>query len=413
MNSPSRSPRTLIGMAALLLAATLVLALVVVALARGSGNARAVESGYGSSMGSSVNGTGALAALLRKQGHKVRTARRLTAELAGWADVIVRFSFAPGPPDRQEAQWYDDWLESRPERALVYVVRDYDAQDEYWKLVLDQLSGSPDDERRKQAEANLDRARSWVARLPGKEEKPADPELWFAVDRAADPPRRCKSLGGPWAEDVDAASAALTVHEPLKAGQNEVLLTGDGEVLALEWKVDRGSRVLAIANGSFLLNLPLVNPARRPLAQRVVEWIGEEHRRVAFVEGPLLLGESEVPPTLIDLVARIKPFRWVALHLGLFGLLACLARAPRLGRPSPDAPSDADRPAAHAEAVGALLERSRGAAAARDLLETYRRWRFPRTSQEPGRPPELKPRRNGIRESTTKDTTIKPRNTGN
>ena len=57
-------------MAALALAATLVLALVVVALARGSGNARAVESGYGSSMGSSVNGTGALAALLRKQGHK-------------------------------------------------------------------------------------------------------------------------------------------------------------------------------------------------------------------------------------------------------------------------------------------------------------------------------------------------------
>src|SRR5208282_1503286 len=190
--------------------------------------------------------------------------------------------------------------------------------------------------------------------------------------------------------------------EPLKAGQNEVLLTGDGEVLALEWEVDRGSRVLAIANGSFLLNLPLVNPARRPLAQRVVAWIGAQPRRVAFVEGPLLLGESAGPPTLIDLVARIKPFRWVALHLGLFGLLACLARAPRLGRPSPDAPSDADRPAAHAEAVGALLERSRGAAAARDLLETYRRWRVPRPPQEASRPPEPKPRRNGIRESTTK-----------
>ena len=390
MNSPSRSPGALIGMAALALAAALVLALVVVALARGSVNAHALESGYGGSMGSSVNGTGALAALLRKQGHNVRTAWRLTAELAGWADVIVRFSFAPGPPDRQEARWYDDWLESRPERALVYVVRDYDAQEEYWKLVLEQLSGSPDEERRKQAEANLDRARNWVARLPDKAEQPAESESWFAVDRAADPPRRCRSLGGPWAEDVDAASAGLTVHEPLKAGRDEILLTGDGEILALEWEVDRGSRVLAIANGSFLLNLPLVNPARRPLAGRVAEWIGAEPRRVAFVEGPLLLGESELPPTLIDLVTRIKSFRWVALHLGLFGLLACLARAPRLGRPSPDAPSDADRPAAHAEAVGALLERSRGAATARDLLETYRRWRFPRTSQEAGRPAEPK-----------------------
>src|SRR5271166_6183909 len=109
MNSPSRSPRTLVGMAAL------GLALVVVALARGSGNAHALESGYGSSMGSSVNGTGALAALLRNQGHEVRTAWRLTAELAGWADVIVRFAFAPGPPNREEARWHDDWLESRPE----------------------------------------------------------------------------------------------------------------------------------------------------------------------------------------------------------------------------------------------------------------------------------------------------------
>src|SRR5208337_818759 len=83
MNSPSRSPRTLVGMTALALAAALVLSLVVVALARGSGNTHALESGYGSSMGSSVNGTGALAALLRNQGHEVRTAWRLTAELGG------------------------------------------------------------------------------------------------------------------------------------------------------------------------------------------------------------------------------------------------------------------------------------------------------------------------------------------
>ena len=270
------------------------------------------------------------------------------------------------------------------------MVRDYDAQEEYWTLVLDQLGGSPDEERRKQAEAKRNRARDWVSRLPGKEEKPADAESWFAVCRAVDPPRRCKKLAGPWTKDVAAESAALTVHEPLKAGQDEVLLTGDGDVLAMEWEVDRGSRVLAIANGSFLLNLPLVNPARRPLAERVVEWIGEQPRRVAFVEGPLLLGESADPPTLIDLILRIKTFRWVALHLGLFGLLACLARAPRLGRPSPEAPSDADRPAAHAEAVGGLLERSRGAAVARELLETYRRWRFPRTPHEVGRPAELK-----------------------
>ncbi len=366
----------------------LVLAFVVVALARGLGNAHALETGYGSMLGSSVNGTGAFAGLLRNQGHTVRSAWRLTDELAGWADVIVRFAFAPGPPDREEARWYDDWLQNRPGRALIYVVRDYDAEADYWNLVLDQLSGSPDEERRKQAEANRDRAGNWVSRLPTREEQPADPEMWFAVGRAADPPRRCQTLRGPWAKEVDEASAGLTVHEPL-AGRGEALLTGDGDVLALDWELDGGSTVLAIANGSFLLNLPLVNPARRPLAERTVEWIGPKRRRVAFVEGPLSLG-AEAPPTLIDLVVRIRTFRWVALHLGLFGLLACLARAPRLGRPSPEVLSDAPRPAAHAEAVGVLLERSGGSATARDLLESYRRWRFLRTSQEGGRAAELK-----------------------
>jgi hypothetical protein len=207
------------------------------------------------------------------------------------------------------------------------------------------------------------------------------------VGRAAEPPRKCKKLAGPWAQDVDAAGAGLTVHEPLKAGDDYFLLHSDGDILAMEWKVESGSRVLAIANGSFLLNLPLVIAARRPLAARAVDWVGRSPRRVAFVAGPLSSG-AESPPTLIDLILQNKTFRWVAIHLELLGLLFCLARAPRLGRPIPEASSDADRPAAHAEAVGVLLERSRGLSTARDLLETYRRWRFPRTHQEPSRPSE-------------------------
>ena len=182
------------------------------------------------------------------------------------------------------------------------------------------------------------------------------------------------------------ATVGLTVHEPLKAGHEYVLLTGDGDVLAMEWDFDNESRVLAIANGSFLLNLPLAIPARWPLAERVIDWIGDHPRHIAFVEGPMVLADAEETPTLFDLITRIKTFRWVAIHLGLFGLLACLARAPRLGRPTPEPPSGADRPAAHAEAVGALLERSRGTVTARELLETYRHWRFPRPPQDLSRP---------------------------
>ena len=60
MNSPSRPRNSLVGIVAVALAA-LVLALVVVSLVRGAGNAVALQSDYGRSMGSSVNGTGAFA----------------------------------------------------------------------------------------------------------------------------------------------------------------------------------------------------------------------------------------------------------------------------------------------------------------------------------------------------------------
>jgi hypothetical protein len=351
-------------------------------LATAPGCSQGPETSYGSSRGQSLNGTSAFAALVRRQGHEVRTARRLTDELSGWADVIIRFAFAPGTPDQLEAEWFERWLDEQRGRSLVYVVHDYDAQVEYWKLVHDQLPGEANEERRKQAEVKKDESGNWWKKLPAKADKPGNAATWFKVGHAHDPPITCKALDGPWARDIDAGAAALTLHEPLAADSEIVLLEGDGQVLAMEWETDNDNRVLAIANGSFLLNLPLVNVARRPLAEEVVAWLGKGRRRVAFVDGPTVLGGNPSPPTLFDLLERIPSFRWAAIHLGLFGLLASLARAPRLGRARPDPPSDADRPAAHAEALGALLERGKDVTSARKLLETYRRWRLPRHTGE-------------------------------
>jgi hypothetical protein len=347
-----------------------------------SGCSRGPETVYGSSRGDSVNGTAVLADLLRLRGHEVRTARHLTDELAGWADVIVRFASIPGPPEREEAQWYAGWLDDEPDRSLVYVVRDYDAEAEYWKLVVDRLSAPTEANLRTEAEARRDRASHWISRLPSRAVKPADASTWFTVDRALDPSAPCKALAGPWADATDARQAAIPLHEPLSAKGTQVLLTGDDHVLAMQWQMGQGGKVLAIANGSFLLNVALVNPARRPLAEETADWIGEEPRRIAFVDGPSVIGDARGPRSLVELISDDARIRWVVLHLGLFGLLACLARAPRLGRPHADPPSDADRPAAHAEALGTLLERGRSPGSALDLLATYRRWRFPRALHE-------------------------------
>ena len=92
-------------------------------------------------------------------------------------------------------------------------------------------------------------------------------------------------------------------------------------------------------------------------------------------------------PTLWDLLRRLPSLRWVAIQVGLAALLAALARAPRLGRPRPDPPSGADRPAEHALALGALLARAGRCREAHELLDRYRRWRYPRTSRVEERRP--------------------------
>lgn len=344
------------------------------------GCARGPETAYGSTRGTSLNGTGAFAALVGGRGHEVRTALRLTEELAEWANVIVRFAMTPGPPSREEADWYEDWLEAAPGRVLVYVVRDYDARPDYWRLVLDQFDKGTDEDQRKEAERRRDKAKGWTDELPSKAKSPADASDWFAVDQPMSPPEVGKVLEGPWAEGVDAEAAAIPVHESLKADPNRdrELLLANGRALAIGWETRNRSSILILANGAFLLNLPLAIPGRRPLADRVLDWIGHGRRHVAFVDGPTVLGGPRPPPNLFELLGRIPSFRWAAVHLGLFGVVAALARAPRLGRPRPDPRPDNDRPAAHAEALGTLLERARSREVAVAILSTYRQWRHPR-----------------------------------
>lgn len=342
-----------------------------------------VESDYGRARDRSLNGTAVFARLLRARGHQVRTAVRLTPQLNEWADVLVRFAPYAGPPEEEEANWYLEWLTTGQGRAMIYVPRDYDAWTEYWDQVLARL---PQDqaELRTQAQKQRDRPRN---RSIGAETRPKHvgrPEDWFAVDTTSTAPEVCKTLTGPWSRGIDAARAALPRHETLEVESETVLLEGDGRALVMEWSRFNDSRVLVVGNGSFLLNAALLNPARRPLAARMADWAGEGPLRVALVEGRFVLHDA-ADRTIFDLF-RVPPFGWVAAQLLVLGLAACLARAPRLGRARPEPPSGEERPAAHPEALGALLARTGQAADARAILESYRRWRNPSHPARSGTP---------------------------
>jgi hypothetical protein len=346
---------------------------------------RGPDTEYGLSRGTSLNGTSALAAIFRQRGHEVRPAIRLTAELAEWAEGIVRFAPYPGPPEADEAKWYREWLAEGPERWLIYVVRDFDTQAEYWKEVRDGIAETADPDRRALAEEKRSAAAQWVARLPKKAEKSGGATEWFKVEAAANPPKVCTKLDGTWARDVDAAAAALTVHDSVHSEHMSILLSGDDKPLVLDHSAIGSGRTLIVANGAFLLNEALVKAARRPLALRVVDWPEGRMKNVAFVEGSFVMDGEQETITLWKLMQRLLSFRWVAIQMALAGAVAALARAPRLGRPRPDPVSGADRPAAHAEALGALLARGRATSESHELLEQYRRWRWPQGPRGPGR----------------------------
>ena len=347
-----------------------------------SGCLGGVDAHYGRSRGPSVNGTGGLAEMMRGAGHTVRAAVRLGDELNEKADAIVRFAPRPGPPAREEAAWYQKWLEADPRRRLVYVPQDFDAESEYWAAALAAMPASTTAADRQRAEERRVETAAWAADLPPRAKEAADPDDWFAVERGTGPVA-CKALGGPWAEGVDAAAAALTRHDGLKENGETILLTGDGVPLALEWHwpghppPEPGASTLVVANGSFLLNEPLARRARRPLARRVVAWLGPAPLRVVFVEGAgPTAGNGGGGSSPFDLL-RVAPLGTIFGHAVAALLLVALSRAVILGRPIPAPPSDADRPAAHPEALGTLLARTRDVEGTRALLETYRRWRHP------------------------------------
>ena len=366
--------------------ATLLLAL--------SGCSPGVDTTYGRSRVASINGTGVLAEMFRERGHQVRAAVRLTQELHDWADVIVRFSTHPGPPPKDEAEWYGKWLDANPGHRLAYIPYDYNAGPDYWTRAREQLPSTASERLRERVDEALEKSEKWpVHLLPPFKEK-AGAREWFAVKASTKgrlptrSPRVCKTLGGPWATGVDAGKAALVRDDTLKAESETVLLKGDSDPLVMSWNRPNDSRVLVAASGTFLLNAALVaRPARWPLAWQVVDWAsfdgnedeGEVGRpvpkRVAFVEGSFVTAERLATPSILEILRRLRPFLIVTLQSLLLGMATCLSLALSLRKPRREEPTGADRPVAHPEALGALLARASQGREARAILEAYRRWR--------------------------------------
>ncbi|NUQ63227.1 MAG: hypothetical protein HUU20_12175 [Pirellulales bacterium] len=336
-----------------------------------------IDTFYGRRKGipgsSSVNGTAVLAEMFEHDGHRVFSWNSLSPRLHERADVIVWFPDDFAPPSADVRDWLENWLLDEPNRTLILVGRDFDAAPWYWKKI---LPGAPPGQvtelQQRLSEARTDFGMERRA-VPASED--CD---WFTIDGKAQR-RDVRTLDGKaeWLEGVDPAKVEIELHSRLvPPDEAEVLLRSKDDVLVSrqQWE---DSRVIVVANGSFLLNAMLVNHEHRKLAGQLIKEVGPPQKTVVFLEswpgGPPIRDEDPFPglPTGME-IFHIWPTDWILLHTAVVGILFCLARFPVFGRPREirqDSPSDFGK---HIDALGELLERSGDTAYAYSRLVHYR-----------------------------------------
>src|SRR5690606_26984868 len=174
-------------------------------------------------------------------------------------------------------EWFDNWLCDEPGRVLIYVGRDYDAAPDYWKTVIQRGTVSDPVEAEVRRAETASRVAFERQALPKGEETCE----WFTIDPLATP-RDVRTLQGlpDWTDDIDPAKLGIRLNSQLKPDPAaDVWLSSEGDTLiASQEQCD--SQIITIANGSFLLNMPLVNHEHRRLANRLIGSIGTAEKRV-------------------------------------------------------------------------------------------------------------------------------------
>jgi hypothetical protein len=343
---------------------------------------------HGREGGASVNGTVVLSRMFVEAGHRVASWRRLSPKLSQF-QVIVWTPDSFELPSEEQRQFLENWLAQEAGRTLIYIGRDHDAAITFWTKILPQVPA----QQWVEATRRLATAQAkFAADRAAMEDKCCD---WFALQPTAWR-RPVRQLQGAWSRGVDAARSEIEVAArfdiPRQSAVDDWMERqgySDGEprferllfsadlvlvrrITLPEW---RDSQILLIPNGSFLLNLPLVNTEHRKLAGRLITACGAPGR-VAFLESeaggpPVLEREPDTnAPTGFE-VFTVWPIGVVAVHLVVLGIAAGFALFPIFGRPwqpRESSPSDFGK---HVEALGELLETTGDKAYAMSRIRDY------------------------------------------
>jgi hypothetical protein len=330
----------------------------------------------------SVNGLGVLSRMFEAAGHRVNSVSRLTPRVGRSADVIVWFPDDFSPPSKTAVEWLEEWLEESADRTLIFVPHDYDAEEHYWAKVASQASP---------ADAPVVAARQAAAKgLFDALRSPTGPQpedwTWFRLDRSPSLVQRSvRSLSGnaSWTSGVDATQLEIELYGRIQreSDDDEIVLQSGADPLVIRKQMSgiyggRGGQIIVVANGSLLLNVPLVNREHRKLAGSLIDEVGKPKKSIVFLEAgssPVVLDEDPPPPRMVSSlmyfdVPLIQNLLW---HLSALTLIVCFALFAVLGRPREEKttfPSDFGE---HVEALGDLLSKTKNAAYARERLAQY------------------------------------------
>lgn len=341
-----------------------------------AGCSRSLDTIYGQRQGSgakdSVNGTAVLGEMFEHAGHRVSSWGVLSPRLHNKADCIVWFPNDFRPPSKEVCEWLEKWLEAEPGRTLIYVGRDYDAAPWYWRHVLPQAAS----EQRQLAQDELsaaEREYSYQRRKIAKSKSCR----WFTID-STPPNRHVQKLTGEtvWTHGIDAAKTDIDLRSRIAPKDADALLRSGEDVLVSRRRYD-DSQLIVVANGAFLLNLPLVNHQHRKLAGKLIAAVGDSGQTVVFLEsdshGPPIRDKDPTPEAVNGwIVFNRWPTNWILLQLAVVGILFCFARWPIFGRARTPAPPSSSDFARHIEALAELMKRSRDRAYAMERILNYR-----------------------------------------
>ncbi len=322
--------------------------------------------------GGSVNGTAVLAEMFEKAGHTVVSMRLLSPRLRKRADAIVWVPDDFDPPSDEVRDWLEKWLSEGAGRTLIYVGRDFDAATWYWEKVAPKApaASQPEIARRRQlAQSVYDSQRSTTT--------PVKSCPWFTIDRS-NKPHSVHALQGDaqWTNTIDGSKLDIRLHGRIVPPPDaEVLLKSRNDVLVSSRPVGNG-RLIIVANGSMVLNGPLVNHEHRKLAGMLVRQIGPPRKTVVFLEsysvGPPIASKDPrlTYPGPME-IFHVWPANWILLHLLVLGVLFCFLRYPLFGRPrepKPEATSDFGK---HIDALASLLAKTGDVAYATARVALY------------------------------------------